>query len=192
MAKNLGVGKQLYEFIAEFGEGGGIDLPDCAIGSLCAQIDVETANFLDNVEKKLPNELKPIGAEIKVVEDNKNQTYGYKIGVDADGVVHTYKGVPIQKIFNIWDNGTADGKIPRTRMWSAPVSKLKYKYERATERFYGILDQRFNGHYNQARNSGGNIQAKVEHYKNHKTEYLTTDEYQKVKQIQNGKKLGGE
>lgn len=191
MAKDLNVGKQLYEFIAEFGEGGGIDLPDCAIGSVCAQIDVETAGFLNTVEKKYPDELKPIGAEIKVVSDRSRNWYGYKIGVDVDGVVHTYKGVPIQKILNIWDYGTMDGKIPRTRLWSAAIAKLKYKDSRTTDRFYEILDERFNGHYKQAKNSGGSIEDKVAHYETHKDDYLTHAELQAVSKIKDGKKLGG-
>lgn len=191
MAKNLDIGKQLYEFLAEFGEGGGIDLPDCAVGAVCAQIDVETANFLDNVEYKYPEQLKPIGAEIKVVSDKSRKWYGYKIGVDVDGVVHTYKGVPIQKILNIWDYGTADGKIPRTRLWSGAIAKLKYKDNRTTDRFYEILDERFNGHYKQAKNSGGTIEDKVAHYESHKEDYLTGEELTAVSRINNGRKLGG-
>ena len=191
MAKNLDVGKQLYEFLAEFGDGGGIDLPDCAVGAVCAQIDVETANFLHNVDSKCPEELKPIGAEIKVISDRSRRWYGYKVGVDVDGVVHTYKGVPIQKILNIWDYGTADGKIPRTRLWSNAVSKLKYKDSRTTERFYEILDERFNGHYKQAKNNGGSIEDKVAHYESHKEDYLTVDELRAVEEIKRGKILGG-
>ena len=189
MAKNLDIGKQLYEWIAEFGEGGGIDLPDCAVGAMCAQMDVEAANFLDNVEKQYPEELRAVGAKILVVENNGTYTYGYKIGVDADGDVHYYKGVPIQKILNIWDYGTADGKIPRTRLWQNAVSKLKYKYERATDRFYDILDKRYSGFVSRAKNTGGTIAAKMAHYKKNQTDYMSPDEYSRISKLPNGKIL---
>lgn len=191
MAQNLDVGKQMADFIAQFGEGGAIDLPDCAIGAICAQIDVETAKFLKNVNANYPQPLNKIEAEIEVVDDIKGQWYGYKVGVDATGIVHYYKGEPIQKILNIWNWGTADGKIPRTMFWGKALRKLKGKDLRATDRFYDILDKRFAGIYAKAINTGKSLYEKERYYKNNKSQYLSADELEMIKVLNHGQKLNG-
>ena len=185
MAQN-DIGDLLSDYIGQFGEGGGVDLADCAVGAICAQTDVETANFVLSVDKKFPPELRKINADLHIVQDNRNSSYGYKVGVDADGVVHYYKSEPIQKIFNIWNYGTGNGKIPRTRFWSSSISKLKRKYSRANERFMNILDARFNGHISHAPNTGTNIQAKIEHYQAHMSDYMTGDEQSAVSKVKSG------
>lgn len=183
MAKN-DIGDLLSEYIGQFGEGGGVDLADCAVGALCAQTDIEAANFMLNVNHNLPQPLKKIGAELQIVEDNKGTSYGYKIGVDVSRnhyfTVHEYKGEPIKKIFNIWNYGTGDGKIPRTMFWSKAIRKLKNKYNRADERFMQILNARYQGHISHAPNTGASLEAKEQHYKQHKGDYMSSEEKAKV------------
>ena len=170
------LGEDLRAFIAEFGAGGGIDLPDCAVGAVCAQTDVEAAKFIANVKKKYPQPLKKMEAKLQIVKKDTNNSYGYSIGVDADGVVHNYHGQPIEKILNIWNYGTGDGKVPRTRFWSLAISKLKGKYERAEERFFDILDKRFSGSVKHAKNSGKDVSSKMIAYMRNKDEYLNSSE----------------
>lgn len=175
-----GIGEYLREFLAEFGAGGGIDLPDCAVGALCAQTDLEAARFIENIKKKYPEKLKDINAKLQIVQENTNKSYGWKIGVDADGVVHTYKGQPIEKILNIWNYGTGDGKVPRTRFWSAAIRKLKGTYDRAGERFFDLLDKRFSGKSSNAPNSGTDVSSKIVSYMNNKSAYLDAAEVVEV------------
>lgn len=185
MASN-DIGTLLSDYLGQFAEGGGVDLADCAVGAICAQTDVETANFVLNIDKNFPIELRKIGAELQIVEENNTNKYGYKVGVDANNVVHYYKGEPIEKIFNIWNYGTGNGNIPRTRFWSKAITKLKKKYDRANERFMDILDERYEGHASHAPNNGKDITSKIAHYKAHINDYLTSDELSNVSKIKTG------
>lgn len=181
------VGDLLSDYIGQFGEGGGIDLADCAVGAMCAQTDVETANFILSVDKNFPTPLRKINADVHIVKESDNKRYRYKIGVDADGVVHYYKGEPIEKIFNIWNYGTGNGNIPRTRFWSKAITKLKRKYDRTNTRFMEILDARYEGHISHAPNNGGDIVSKIAHYESHVNDYMTSDEKAMVdKSIKSG------
>lgn len=176
-----GLGYELSELIAELGAGGGVDIPDCAVGAMCAQTDVETAKFIERVKKNYPKPLHKINASLKIVLKATGKSFGYSVGVDADGVVHEYKGVPIQKILNVWNYGTADGRIDRSLFWSKAIRSLKNKYDRTQDRFLDILDNRFDGKVSHTKNSGKTVESKILAYLSHKTEYLNSDEYQKVK-----------
>lgn len=183
-----GLGYELSKLIADLGAGGGIDLPDCAVGSLCAQTDIDSAKFIENVKKKYPEPLKKMNASLKIVLKRTDKAYGYMIGVDADGVVHEYKGVPIQKIMNIWNYGSGDGKTPRTMFWGKAIRALKYKYDRAADRFFDILDKRWEGKVSHAKNSGTTVEAKMVSYSSHKNEYMSAEELQKVR-VLNGSEV---
>ena len=185
---DTGLGYELSKLIADLGAGGGVDLPDCAVGSLCAQTDIETANFITRVKRRYPEPLKKMNASLKIVLKRTGKAYGYMVGVDADGVVHEYKGVPIQKILNIWNFGTGDGKTPRTMFWGKAIRGLKYKYDRATDRFLDILDKRWEGRVSHAKNSGTTVDAKIIAYSSHKNEYMNAEELQKVR-ILNGSEV---
>ena len=174
------LGEYLREFIAQLAPGGGVDVPDCAVGAICAQTDVDSAKFIQDVKKKYPTELAPVKAKLKIVRKTTDTGYGYMIGVDADGVVHEYKGVPVQKILNIWNYGTGDGKTPRTQFWSLAIRKLKRKYDRAADRFFNILDERFEGKTTHAKNSGKTVSSKMEAYMRNKKEYLSATELDDV------------
>ena len=179
------LGDAIVDILAELGSGGGVDVPDCVVGSLCAQADIEAAEFIKNVRANYPDKLKTIGAKLQIVKKKSGVSYGYLIGVDANGIVHEYKGTPIEKILNIWNYGTGDGKIDRTRFWSKAVRKLKGKYDRATDRFFDILDKRYSGYLSHAKNSGSNVSSKMAAYERHKGEYMNELELSEVSVLQN-------